>query len=208
MRLTSAALALLVSTDAFAGGIAPFVMGGFHTETLYYYSNTTEGGAGLPISDPRAYEQYKASQAIGNFGSGLELMLGDRDDLIQGVFRIWWMMDGPQYDPSSTGLVDADSLIVSYREGLRHVGTGSVGIQWGLLRAAQDKFRLGLSLHVGSGFLTANRSEFLLAQAGVNINYQFNRTLEFFLDIDYGLRVRKDLMHGAYGAAGLRILFD
>lgn len=208
MRFASVTLALLASSDALAGGIAPIVMGGFHTEPLYFYSNVTEGGAGLPITDAAAYEQYKVTQAIGNFGSGLELMLGDRDDLVQGVFRLWWMMDTPQGDPAKTGLVDEDALVVDYREGLRHYGMGSVGIQWGVLRAAQDKFKLGISLHVGTGFLTRNRTEFLLAQAGLNTGYQINRTLEVFIDVDYGLRVRKFLMHGVYGTAGLRILFD
>ena len=206
MRSAFAALALFASTEAFAGGIAPIVMGGFHTEPLYFYSNETEDG--IVLTDPSEFEQFKVSQAIGNFGSGLELMLGDRDDLVQGVFRLWWMMDAPQGDPANTGLVDEDNLVVDYREELRHYGVGSVGIQWGVLRAAQDKFKLGVSLHVGTGFLTPNRNEFLLAQAGLNTGYQINRTLEVFVDVTYGLRVRKSLMHGVYGTAGLRILFD
>jgi len=208
MRPAFAALALFATTDALAGGIAPIVTGGFHTEPVYFYSSATDAGAGPPIANPIDYEQYKVTQAIGNFGSGLELMLGDRDDLVQGVFRLYWLMDGPQYDPSGSGIVDEDFVVTQHRTGLRHIGTGTVGVQWGVFRAAQDKLKLGISLHVGSGFLTRNRTEFLLAQTGLNIGYTATRTLEVFVDVNYGLRVRKYLMHGAYATAGLRILFD
>ena len=64
------------------------------------------------------------------------------------------------------------------------------------------------SKYAGATIVTPNRNEFLLAQAGLNTGYQINRTLEVFVDVTYGLRVRKSLMHGVYGTAGLWILFD
>ncbi|HMV66973.1 MAG TPA: hypothetical protein PKA64_08995 [Myxococcota bacterium] len=204
-----ATTALLAPVSAYAGGVAPIVTGGFHTEKVYFYSKEKDGGAGALIRDQGQYEQYSATESIGQFGSGLELMLGDRDDFIQGVFRGYWMMDTPQVDPGKVSdLVDADALVASWRTETRHAGVGTVGIQWGVVRAASDRFKLGMSLHVGAGFLTSDHTEFLLAQGGVNVNYQITRTVEFFADVDYGLRVRKTPGHGLYATTGLRFLFD
>ena len=36
----------------------------------------------------------------------------------------------------------------------------------------------------------------------------FARTAEIFVDVSYGLRIRKELSHGLYGTAGVRFLFD
>lgn len=195
--------------EAHAGGIGPLVMGGIHTEPLYYYSSRRNDGAGANIPDAANYPQYKQTQILGHVGSGLELMLGDRDDLIQGAFRVFWMMDTPQIDPSKNSeLSDPAAVVAEWRSQNRHMGVGTVGLQWGVLRAAADKFKFGFSLHVGTGFLTNNRTEFFLFQPGVNISYAINRTLEFYTDVDYGLRVRKQFSHGLYATAGIRVMFD
>lgn len=212
MRFAAAIIALLASAPAYAGGIGPIVMGGFHNEPVYYYSSRVvnpDGSSGGRISNPNEYPQFKDPQFVGNVGSGLELMLGGRDDYIQGVFRLFWMMDTPQSDPrAGTDLQDVDALIANWRTTPTHTGVGTVGLQWGIIRAASDRFKFGASLHVGSGFISAQRNEFLLAMVGTNASYQINRTLEVFIDIDYGLRVRKSISHGLYGTAGLRVLFD
>lgn len=209
MRFAAAVVTLLAAAPAYAGGIGPLVMGGFHTERVYYYSNRVDGGAGPNIQDPGEWEQYQQTQIIGNAGAGLELVLGDREDLIQGVFRGYWMMDTPQVNPSNNSeLVDASALVAAWREETKHTGVGTVGMQWGVLRAASDKFKFGISAHVGAGFLTRERNEFLLAQAGANVGYLVTRTLEVYGDLTYGLRVRKELSHGTYLTAGLRVMFD
>jgi|JI6StandDraft_1071083.scaffolds.fasta_scaffold147064_2 hypothetical protein len=210
MRFVAPIAALLLSTSAHAGGIGPMVVGGFHTEPLYYYSATTDGTAGgSRFQSPTDYDQFKVSQAIGNIGAGLELVLGDRDDFIQGTFRAYWQLDTPQIDPSkSSDLVDAEVLVADWRENARHTGVGTVGLQVGVVRAAADKFKFGISAHVGAGFISPNHNEFFLGQLGTNINYQITPTLEAYLDVTYALRIRKQLSHGVLGTAGLRILFD
>lgn len=205
MRLFACLVALLAPASALAGGIAPIVAGGFHTEKLYFYGNNFDPAT---PEKPLVYTQYDKTQVIGNIGAGLELMLGDRDDLIQGVFRGYWSMDTPQLDPSKYGLVDVDQLVGEYRKDPRHVGMGTVGINWGVLRAAQDKFKLGISLNVGAAFLTTDHAEFLLAQAGVNGGYQVSRQLEVFVNLDYAFRFRKTVSNGFLGTAGVRVLFD
>jgi hypothetical protein len=210
MRLVAVLAGLLASAPAFAGGVGPLVMGGFHTERVAYYSSTQDGKADGPrFDDPSQYTQFWQTQVIGNAGAGLELVLGDRDDLIQGVFRGYWMMDTPQRDPSKASTdVDKEAMVANWREEIRHVGVGSVGLNFGVVRAAQNKFKLSIGVHLGSGFLTNDHNEFLLAQAGLDASYLLSRTLEWYVDVAYGLRARKDISHGLYGTMGLRVMFD
>ena len=208
MRLVAMLLGLVLSTPALAGGVGPLVMGGFHTEEVYFYSSQLNGGQGVSLGDPTQYEQYSETQLIGNVGAGLELILGDRDDLIQGVFRGYWMMDFPQALPTTGELVDDDALVLNIREEATQIGVGTVGMNFGIVRAANNKFRFAIGAHLGSGFATSNHTEFFLAQADVSLNYLITRTLEIYADVGYGLRVRKSLSHGLYGTAGLRVMFD
>ena len=208
MRTAALIAFLLLPAPAFAGGVAPLVTGGFHTENVAYYSSQTSEGVKIP--DQANYPAYKQTEYIGDVGSGLELVIGDRDDLIQGVFRGYWMMDLPQHvpNPREGEVVDPSALVSTPRDSIKHMGIGTVGIQWGVVRAANNKFRFALGVNVGAAFASKDHTEFLLAQAGGNVNYAVTRTVEVFADVDYGLRVHKTLSHGLYATAGVRILFD
>lgn len=208
MRLLVSLLALTASTSAFAGGIGPVVTGGFHTEKLYYYSNTNESGEVL--ADPDDFPQYNVDQALGNVGAGLEIVLGDRDNRVQGVFRGFWNMDFPQADPAvGNKVVDPDTIVAARREDLRHVGIGSVGIQIAVLGdPALQKPVLNLAAHVGSGFLTTDRTEFAFAQIGPALTWRLGRSVAVWGEIDYTLRFRKVASHGATGSVGVRMMFD
>ncbi len=212
MRWSTPAYALVVlfaSAPAYAGGVGPMVMGGFHTEPVAFYSSEIDGGEGPVIPDLGSYEQFLETQIIGNAGGGLELMLGDRDDLIQGVFRGFYMVDLPQHQPDPNNeLVDADALVVAIREDVRHLGLGTVGINFGVARAVQNKLKFSVALHLGAAFATFDQAEFFLGQLGGNLSYLVRRNAEVYVDVSYGLRARKDLSHGLYGAAGVRVLFD
>lgn len=209
MRAVAPLLALLVSAPAYAGGVGPMVMGGFHTESVPYYWTIADAGQGDPIADINAYEQVFETQFIGNVGGGLELVLGDRDDLIQGVFRGYYMMDFAQSAPGpGAELLDSGAVIANWRENVNHLGIGSVGLTFGVARAAADRFKFSIATHIGAAFVTENRGEFILWQVGGNANYLITRTVEFYVEVTYGLRARKDISHGVYGAAGLRFMFD
>lgn len=208
-RTTLLASAIVLPAPAFAGGLGPYLTGGFHTEPVYYYSRFVDGDVnGTPIRDPDSYEQYKDVQVIGNAGAGLELVLGDRDDMLQGVFRGFWQMDTPQLDPSRRALIDDGAIVVAYRDTLRHTGVGTVGMQFGVVRAANDRFKFSLAAHVGAGFVSGDNTLYLLAQAGTNLSYMLNRTLEIYVDVNYALRIRKTLSNGMMGGLGLRVMFD
>ena len=71
-----------------------------------------------------------------------------------------------------------------------------------------NKFKFTVGLHMGSGFITADHTEYLLGQAGVGASYLIARNLEFVSEVTGALRFRKEAMPGAMATAGIRALFD
>ena len=212
MFLTTA-LALL-SDPAEAGGLGVVATGGAHTEQVYYYSSRSPEGA--PYSDLEDYDQYDMTQTLPNFGGGLELVLGDRDDRIVGLFRFYYNMDGAQKDPASldsdqrgdeTTPVASEDVVANVRDTARHIGIGSVGLSWGFL-GDPGGFQFGAVGQVGAGLVTIDHTEFLLVGLGPMVTYKFARQAQLFADVQYELRIRNDFQHSVAGFAGARYLFD
>ena len=88
MRSALPLLAALASAPAFAGGVGLIGAGGLYTERVYFYD--------------AAGDQYKQSQVIGSYGAGIEIALGDRDDRILGISRLYWVQDTPEKDPANS----------------------------------------------------------------------------------------------------------
>ena len=204
MRLAAAALsatvlasALFAATPAEAGGVGVVGTGGFYQERLYYYDQ----------GDNNA--QYKQSQLIGVGGTGIELMLGDRDDRIVGIARTYWAFETPQQDPSldpAEGVRAAD-VRTAYRDETRHVGVFAVGLQGGII-GEPDKAMLTVHGLLGSGFLTTDHSEYVYGEAGAGGTFRVTRTIEAYANVAAHLRFRKWARGGMTGAAGVRVLFD
>ena len=210
MRAAVPFLALALSSPALAGGIGVMLTGGFHTQDVYFYSDAQDFGAGPNYASASDYEQLKATEYLGNTGAGFEFVLGDRDSRFQGIFRGYWLMDTPEYDPSkSLGLSESEQshIIGTWREELRHTGVGTVGLQW-MPVGDTDAFTFGFAVHVGAGFITLDKTEYLLAQLGPVINYRVARNMVVWVDLNGTLRFRKNASGGISGNAGLRVLFD
>lgn len=210
MRFAVAALALLLSLPAQAGGVGLILTGGAHTEQMWYHSNliSRDGGEGVEVSNPRDFEKYELVQTLPHAGAGLEVLLGDRDDRITGVFRFYYMQDAPQVDPAAvTTLVPAANVIAAYRDKPRHVGIGLVGLNFGIL-GQPDGFQAGIATHVGSGFLTSDHTEFFLADVGPMVTYKFTRQMFAFGEVAYQMRFRKGWSNGLNATAGVRYMFD
>lgn len=196
----------MLAAPAYAGGIGFVGHGGIHTERVFYYSNLSEGGS--PIDDPQQYPQFRQGQVLPQFGGGLEFILGDRDDKIIGVFRAVYNMDTAQRDPKDTAKdVNSDNVVSDHRAQARHVGIASMGLNWGII-GNTDSAIFGFSAHVGSGFLTTDHNEFFQIMVGPTMNYRVARQASIFVDLQYLMRVRKDVDHGAHAVAGLRYMFD
>jgi hypothetical protein len=207
MRFAALLVALIAASPAHAGGVGLLLHGGGHTENVYYYSNHTEDGAEL--TDLGTFPQYQQKQYIPQYGAGLEFLLGDRDDKIQGVFRVYYNQDAPQGDPSKNPAsgVEADWVVSAYRDAARHTGMASMGLNWGIV-GNPNKFQVGLSAHLGSGFLTNDHTEFFNLQLGPTANFRFNRQVIGFVDVHATARFRKEFGFGNQAMAGVRYMFD
>lgn len=209
MRLTAAIATSLLASTAYAGGISPIVTGGFHTETVPYYSNATDGGNGVPLDDPRTYPQFNQNQLIGNLGAGIEFMLGNQDNPIRGTFRAMWFRDFPQSDPALTATdVNPANIVSPYRSTSQDYFLVTAGLQWSVVDAADGRFRFGPELHVGAPVVGKMTELFLLAQPGVFASFSINRTLEVYVDANYTFRLTKSVSHGFLAATGIRVMFD
>jgi len=209
MRIALAALALIVAPTAQAGSLGLIFAGGAHTEQTWFYSTHQYGnGDPIPYTDPADYDQYELVQTLPHLGTGMELILGDRDDRILGSFRFYYQQDGAQGDPAElTSQVQSEHVVANVRDEARHIGMGMVGLSWGVW-GDPSGFQLGFSGHVGSGFLTTDHTEFLAADIGPSATYKLNRQMQAFVDGQYVMRFRKGYSHGGQGVLGIRYLFD
>lgn len=207
MRSLFVAAALFASTPALAGGFGLIGQGGFHTENVYFYS-AVDPDTNSPLTDPLSYPQYKTVQAIPHLGAGLEFVLGDRDDAVLGVFRGYWNLDTPQADPADRqDIVAPGSVVASERESARHVGVFSMGLDWRIL-GDRDDFSMGASMHLGTGALTSDRTEFFQGTIGPTVSYRLSPATSVFGDLQYVARYRKGWEHGSQLMIGARYLFD
>ncbi len=212
MFLTTA-LVLLVD-PAEAGGLGIVATGGAHTEQVFYYSSRSPEGAPYPDFDD--YDQYDMTQTLPNLGAGVELLLGDRDDAILGVFRFYYNNDGAQKNPADldsdqrgdeTSPVASEDVVANVRDTARHIGIGSVGLSWGFL-GEPDGFQFGGIGQIGAGLVTSDHTEFLLVGLGPMITYKVARQAQLFADVQYEVRIRNELQHSVAAFAGARYLFD
>ncbi len=187
---------LTLTPTAQAGGIGFIGTGGVRGETVYFYDRSDND------------QKYSISETIANMGTGIEVMLGDRDDPIQGHFRGYAMFETPEYDPANvTNLVAERDVDAAWREKWRSVGLATVGLQFKII-GDPDTFQVVAHADMGSGFLTLDHSEFLLIELGGGITKAVGRDLQFFASAVYAVRVDRGMVHGANVYSGLRYLFD
>lgn len=188
--------ALLGAAPAQAGGLGIMTTGGFFTTPVYFYD------AGNNMA------QVRQTQTIFTGGAGFDLTLGDPDDRIVGGFRGYWLVESAEQDPANnTSTVAADDVVANWRENARHVGIASVGVNIGLI-GDPDRAQMITSLYVGSGFLTPDHDEFLLAELGLGATVNITPGIQAFGTAQYSLRQRKGFKHGANAVLGVRYLFD
>jgi len=217
MRAIVALLALFTITEAQAGGIGLILNGGMHTEPVYYYSThdyNTQSGNPIPYESSDEYQQYETTQLLGHTGVGVEFVLGDRDDRVIGTFRVYYMEDAAQNDPTETASIQPEHVVANFRDINRGVGMGMVGISWGFL-GQPGGLMAGMTAHVGSGFLTWDQdggplahTEFLAFDMGPTVMYKVSRAVQLNADVVYQARFRKGFSHGPTGHVGVRYMFD
>lgn len=182
------------SSTASAGGLGVIGTGGLHTAKAYYYDENGEQGI-----DP---------QVRPNAGFGIEGLLGSRDDRIIGLFRAYLVSDAPIATPDTAGLDPSTLQMPDYASlGWNSRGAMTMGVQWGLY-GDPESFELTLTTLVGSGFVTRDSTEFLLADVGPGVTWNINQNLQLMGELSATARYRKGFSWGGNAVAGLRYLFD
>ncbi len=207
MRLViGAALLLMPTSAAMAGGIGIIATGGVHSERFFYYSSRSPEGA--LYNDPDDYDQFALNSLLPQGGGGLELVLGDRDDRIVGSFRLFYNGELPPGDIANLqGEVDPADVVVNVRDEIRHLGFAMIGLSWGLV-GDPGGFQLTAVGHVGTAFLTTDHTEHFAAQIGPGVAWRLTRQVQFAGDVQYQFRLQKRPSHAVIGTLGLRYLFD
>jgi len=195
MRSLLAAALLTLTTSLFgattanAGGFGIITNGGIHTDRVYYYADDL---------------QYLNRQNNLNMGAGLELILGDRDDKVQGFVRGYYIQDAPQVAPASADAIDAT---YSIRDEAREIGMVTTGVQWTVYGDPMG-FSLYLTSVMGSGIATADTLEFMLLEGGFGGSYHLDKKFALFAEVAAGTRFRKVFYQNHNAYAGIRYLFD
>lgn len=194
LPLFAAAVVAFAPAPAYAGGIGVFGTGGFHGDRLYYYEQDAVGG----------YQQMDPVNEFNmNYGAGIEGILGDKDNKILGIFRLYWQADAPETSPA-----DPEQYVVPpYRTELRHVGMIDAGLQFGVI-GDPSKVQGNIIATIGSGFLTEDQTEFVHGEAGIGGSYMAARHVQLAAWVTGGARYRKRFYPLASAYLGVRYLFD
>jgi hypothetical protein len=187
-----AGLAFTATQVAHAGAVGAITNVGLHQERAYFYD--------------RQGEQFIESQMRVNTGFGLETLVGDKDEKIQGILRFMWMIDSQPKAPDTGDVLlaqnpDYDALKA------KHVGVLGLGVQWGILGDPMDK-QLVVNSLVGSGFITTDNTEYVLVEAGVGGTYNLSPTIQATANLALTMRNRKHISFGPNMYMGIRYLFD
>lgn len=191
-------MSLLVAAapDAHAGGVGVVTTGGFRGQKVYFYDE----------SDNLA--RYTLGETLMDYGFGMEFILGDRDDKLQGYFRTYWLGESPEKDPAQiTRLVAPDAVVASWREQSRNLGIMTVGLQVEAL-GQRDTLQLLLQADLGAGILTTDHTEFLQLDLGAGVLHGFGRDIDGYVTFNYSPRYDRGFIHGANAYVGARYLFD
>lgn len=175
-----------------AGGIGILTTAGTHADRVYSYNYDEE---------TEEYNQVAPeTQFNTNLGTGIELVLGDKDNKITGAFRAYYQSDSGMEDPEK-----GDTFNI--RKKARPVGVINAGLQFGFL-GSPDKIQMTAVANLGSGFLTTDFTEYILAEAGVGGTWMFARHMQLAGSVTGGMRYRKRFYSTATGYLGVRYLFD
>ena len=169
--------------------------GGFHQVKAYYYRN--DGLQGVDY------------QSRPNVGAGFEALLGDRDDKVLGLMRLYWMSDSPPKAPDTSAEDQSHTYVHPPAEDQppEQIGAITLGVQWGVW-GDPTGFQVVVTSLAGSGFATKDNLEFLIVEPGAGVTWTWNERVQLYGNVAYTLRYRKGLSLGENAYAGVRYLFD
>lgn len=181
----------LYAAPASAGGIGIVTTAGLHGDRVYSYEEDVNGVA--TQMDPE-------NQLNPNFGGGLEIVLGDKDLKIMGIFRGYYLQDAPEQEPKN-------GPIFNVREIPRDLGVISAGLQWGII-GDPGALQLTAIGTLGAGVFTDDFTQYALAEAGVGGTWMAARRVQVAASVTGGARYRKSFYPTTNAYLGVRYLFD
>ena len=195
---TFAPIALLaVPSASFAGGLGIIASSGVQSGKAYYYN--LEGDQGSDV-------QFRPSTSFGG-----EAILGDPDDKIIGVVRVYGTWNSPLQNPDIAGDCDGttdDYVCPDYNSlGIDPVGAMTIGIQWGLWGDPRGT-QFGLSTMLGSAFATPDNLEYFIGEPGAFASYTFAEKYQVYGQANASVRYRKTFTVGGNAYVGVRYMFD
>jgi len=185
-------LAVLSSNETLAGGLGVVGTGGLHDAKAYYYN--TSGQQGID------------SQSRPNYGGGLEVLLGDRDDRVLGLSRFYLNYDLPVTEPDTQGVTDA-IYPLAHEESARRDALVMMGVQWGLW-GDPNAFQVIVNTLGGSAVATPDNLEYLQLEVGAGVTYMLSEALQVTGSVSFDARYRKDIFFSENAWVGVRYLFD
>jgi hypothetical protein len=196
MPILSTFASLLCIPVASAGGVGLLATGGLHEERAYYYRD--DGIQGIDL-------QRRPTKGFGG-----EAVLGDKDDKVQGMARLYYIQDTPAEDPDLSG-EDTDSYQFTFppasEQDPQEIGVLSLGLQWNVW-GDPTGFQAVVTSFMGSGFATVDNLEFLLAEVGVGATYTVQDRFQVYVNGAGTTRFRKSFYMGTNAYVGFRYLFD
>lgn len=186
----------LLPAEAHAGGVGVFGAAGARQDIAYYYQDDGVQG--------------RDAQIKGAHSVGFEVLLGDRDDNIQGVIRAFGVFDKPVSDPDVSSVAE-EYLPVSHPDygalETKRTGSATVGLQWKLY-GDPSKFQVIATTMMGAGFITRDNTEFAIFQPGAGVTYTFSERYQLVGTVNYNARFRKTLKSGGEALVGFRYMID
>ncbi len=195
MRSIVLSALFLAPAPALAGGFGLLVGGGFHADRVYSY--TKEANESYTRNDPE-------TQFNMNGGGGFEIVLGDRDNSVLGIFRGTYVTDAAQSVPEAD---DSENTFSNVRTTTRAIGEASAGLQWGVLGESDGK-QLTVLTNLGSGLFTTDLTEYVKADVGVGGTWMLTSEVQLQGSVNGGFRYRKAFYPTVDATVGVRYLFD
>lgn len=187
------ALAALLPATANAGGIGLIANGGAHGTQAYYYNRNLQQGID--------------NQQRPNFGGGGEVIIGDKDDRVIGLMRMYGNVDFNPTEPTLEGVSASSATFPTYEEATRADLVATMGIQWGLLGEPDGK-QLILTTLFGSAFATVDNLEYAIGEVGVGGTMMLNDNFQAFATLNGNVRYRKRISGEGGAYVGVRFMFD
>lgn len=191
LALLALASLFLYARPAHAGGLGVVTTAGIHGDRVYSYDVDVNGVA--TQTDPE-------NQINPNYGAGLEVVLGDKDLKVAGVFRGFYLQDAPQQEPTK-------GAIFNVRDVPRDLGIITAGLQWGVL-GDPGELQMTVLGTMGAAVFTADLTGYVTAEAGVGGTWMAARRVQVAASVAGGIRYQKRFYPTANAYAGVRYLFD